>query len=215
MGQGSERLCNGTLPRLRARHPHYAGQSTHIVARPLDSRSQPDHKLPFLLDRMQVFDIVHLAFTAFPADVRVKREASAAAATGRAVAVVCYRERDQPAEEAIGPLSVVRLPGTKTRRGPLRYLLEYLSFVRRCRRLLATDARFQQVRVVHVHTLPDFLVWAATPARRRGARIILDLHEIFPEFALAKYPGPLGRLASGIARALERQARRRADVVVT
>jgi len=161
------------------------------------------------------FEIVHLAFTAFPADVRVRREATAAAATGRAVAVVCYRERDEPAEEAIGPLCVVRLPGAKTRRGALRYLLEYLAFVRRCRRLLATDERFQQVRIVHVHTLPDFLVWAATPARRRGARIILDLHEIFPEFALAKYPGPLGRLAFWIARALERQARRRADVVVT
>ena len=164
---------------------------------------------------MQGFDIVHLAFTAFPADVRVKREAMAAAATGRAVAVVCYRERDEPTEEAVGPLWVVRVPGAKTRRGPLRYLLEYLAFVRRCRRLLATDERFQRVRIVHIHTLPDFLVWAAAPAQRRGASVILDLHEIFPEFALSKYPGALGRIASWVARALERQARRRADVVLT
>jgi glycosyltransferase involved in cell wall biosynthesis len=71
------------------------------------------------------------------------------------------------------------------------------------------------VRIVHVHTLPDFLIWAATPARRRGARTILDLHEIFPEFALAKYPGPLGRIAFWLAGLLERQARRRADVTVT
>lgn len=161
------------------------------------------------------FDIVHLAFTVFPADTRVKREALAAAADNRRVAVVALRGADQLAEEDVGPLRVVRLRGRKTRRGPFAYLAQYASFVWRCRRLLSRDARFQRVRVVHVHTLPDFLVWAATPACRRGARVILDLHEIFPEFTASKYPGLLGRLATGIARRLERDARRRADVTIT
>ena len=161
------------------------------------------------------FEIVHLAFTAFPADVRVKREAVAAVATGRSVCVVALAERDKPAEERIGPLTVVRVPGSKTRSGPVRYLVEYLAFVWRCRRLLASDPRFRRVGIVHVHTLPDFLVWAATPARRHGARVILDLHEIFPEFARAKYPGLVGRVASAVARLLERQARQRADVTIT
>jgi glycosyltransferase involved in cell wall biosynthesis len=161
------------------------------------------------------FEIVHLAFTAFPADVRVKREALAAVATGRTVCVVAIAGNGAPAEEVIGPLQVVRVPGVKSRRGLFRYLSEYIAFVWRCRRLLATDARFQRVRIVHVHTLPDFLVWAATPARRRGARLILDLHEIFPEFALARFPGPIGRAAYAIARLIERQARRRADITIT
>jgi glycosyltransferase involved in cell wall biosynthesis len=139
----------------------------------------------------------------------------AAAATGRAVCVVAIAGTGEPAEEVIGPLQVVRVPGAKSRGGVLRYLSEYIAFVWRCRRLLATDARFQRVRIVHVHTLPDFLVWAATPARRRGARIILDLHEIFPEFALAKFPGLVGRVAYWIARVIERWARRRADVTIT
>ena len=167
------------------------------------------------MDAKPSVEIVHLAHTFFPADVRVKREAMAAGATGRAVCVVAIAGAGEPTEEVIGSLQVVRLPGAKTRRGPLRYLSEYLAFVWRCRRLLATDARFQRVRIVHVHTLPDFLVWAATPARRRGARIILDLHEIFPEFALAKFPGLIGRVAFSIARLIERKARRRADVTIT
>jgi glycosyltransferase involved in cell wall biosynthesis len=161
------------------------------------------------------FEIVHLAFTAFPADVRVKREALAAVATGRTVCVVAIAGNGALAEEAIGPLQVVRVPGAKSRRGLFRYLSEYIAFVWRCRRLLATDTRFQRVRIVHVHTLPDFLVWAATPARRRGARVILDMHEIFPEFALARFPGLIGRAAYAIARLIERQARRRADVTIT
>lgn len=161
------------------------------------------------------FDIVHLAFTIFPADTRVKREALAAAGSGGRVAVVALQGPDQPREEDVGPLRVVRLAGRKTRGGPLAYLSQYASFVWRCRRLLARDHRFRDVRIVHVHTLPDFLVWAATPAKRHGARMIVDLHEIFPEFTASKYPGVLGRLATRIARLLERDARRRADVTIT
>ena len=160
-------------------------------------------------------DIVHLAHSFFPADTRVKREALAAAATGRTVGVVVLRGPSQSEEEELGPLRVLRVPGTRSRGGPLTYLSEYLTFIWRCRRLLASDSRLQRVRIVHVHSLPDFLVWAATPARRRGARIILDLHEIFPEFTATKFPGPAGRLATAVATLLEGQARRRADVTIT
>lgn len=163
----------------------------------------------------QPLEIVHLAHTFYPGDVRVQREAVAATGTGRAVGLVAIRRPGEPAREVVGSVHVVRVPGAKSRGRPGRYLWEYLSFVWHCRRLLASDPLFQQVRIVHIHTLPDFLIWAATPARRRGARVILDLHEIFPEFARAKYPGPLGRIASWLARLIERQARRRADVTIT
>jgi glycosyltransferase involved in cell wall biosynthesis len=163
----------------------------------------------------QSIEIVHLAFTTFPADIRVKREALAAAATGRSVGVVALQGPGELAEAAVGPLQVTRLPGTKSRAGPLRYLSEYLTFTTRCRRLLRDDPRFRDVRIVHVHTLPDFLVWAATPASRRGARVVLDLHEIFPEFTRAKFPGLMGRVAGWIALLVERRARRRADVTIT
>jgi glycosyltransferase involved in cell wall biosynthesis len=162
-----------------------------------------------------MFEIVHLAFTHFPADTRVKREALAGVGLGGQVAVVALRGPGQPAEEDIGALRIIRLAGGKTRGGPLTYLSEYAAFVWRCRRLLARDPRFKSVRIVHVHTLPDFLVWAATPARRRGARVILDLHEVFPEFTAAKYHGLLGRAAAWLARWLERDARRRADATIT
>src|SRR5205823_315151 len=70
-------------------------------------------------------------------------------------------------------------------------------------------------RVVHVHTLPDFLMWAALPARRRGARMVFDMHEIFPEFARAKFPGIVGAAISALAKRVERWARRHADLVIT
>ena len=164
---------------------------------------------------MPPIEIVHLAHAHFPADTRVKREALAAAATGCRVALIVLRDTGQRAAERFGPLTVLRIPGAKSRGGPISYLREYLDFVFRCHYLLRHDPRFSRVRVVHVHTLPDFLMWGARPAQQRGARVILDLHEIFPEFTRAKYPGILGGAATRVARATDRWARRRADVTIT
>src|SRR2546428_7706351 len=162
----------------------------------------------------QPIAIVHLVHSSFPADSRVKREALAAVAAGGRVAVIAVRGPGERAVERVGAVTVIRVPGSRSRGGPISYLREYAEFALRCRRLLARQRALARVRVVHVHTLPDFLVWAARPAQRRGARVILDLHEIFPEFTAAKYPDGFGRIAATLARALERWARRRADVTV-
>ncbi len=162
------------------------------------------------------FDIIHVAHTPFPEDPRPRREAMVAAEGGRRVAlIVAAGGRDPRPISRYGPLAVIRLPTPRRRGGFATYLLNYLDFLRRARRLIANDDRLRRARIVHVHTLPDFLVAAAAPARRRGARVILDLHEIFPEFTRTKFPGPAGALAGRLAAAVERWSRRQATVVVT
>ena len=159
-------------------------------------------------------EILHLAYATFPADPRVRREALAARDTGRRVAVVALRSPGAPPVQRQDGLTVIRLPGRKSRGGFIPYLLQYAAFVWRCRRLVARHPRLRHVQLVHVHTLPDFLMWAATPARRRGAKLVFDMHEIFPEFVQCKFRGLAGRAAAAIARALERQARSRADLTI-
>ena len=171
--------------------------------------------VPVIPRRESRFEIVHLAHSSMPQDTRVKREASAAALTGRRVAVIVLEARGEPTVERAGPVTIIRVPGNRTRRGPLSYLTEYTEFMLRCRWLLAQHQAFRHVRVVHVHTLPDFLIWAARPVQKRGGHVILDLHEIFPEFTRIKYPGALGRVAARLAQAIERRARRLADVTIT
>jgi glycosyltransferase involved in cell wall biosynthesis len=51
--------------------------------------------------------------------------------------------------------------------------------------------------------------------RRRRAKVVLDLHEIFPEFVASKFPGPAGQLLTWVATAIERWARRQADATIT
>jgi glycosyltransferase involved in cell wall biosynthesis len=160
-------------------------------------------------------EILHLTFSHYPADTRVKREAQALLATGRRVAVIALRHAGERPIERCAKVVVVRIPGTKTRGGLLRYLLDYLVFIWHCRWLISHHRRLASVLVVHVHTLPDFLLWAALPVRRRGGRIVLDMHEIFPEFTRSKFDGPLGRMLEIAAQTIERWARRRADLTIT
>lgn len=139
-----------------------------------------------------------------------------AAERGERVAVIALRDglHSTPVGH-FGPLRIVRLRGRK-RRGSLgKYVVEYMDFLLRAYRLMQRDPRFRQARVVHVHSLPDFLVAAALPARRRGARVILDLHEILPEFTRTKFQGWLGEAGERMARHVERWSRRQADVTVT
>src|SRR6266496_4376686 len=148
-------------------------------------------------------EILHLAFANFPADPRVRREVAALRDTGRGVAVIALRGvNERPVERHDGVIAI-RVPGRKSRGGFLSYLAEYIAFVWRCRRLVAHHRALARVRVVHVHTLPDFLLWAALPAQRRGARVVFDMHEIFPEFARSKFAGLPGRAAAWIARVIE------------
>lgn len=160
-------------------------------------------------------EILHLVYGHYPADTRVKRELTALRATGRRCAVIAVRQEGESATQSVEGVVAIRVPGRKSRGGFLSYLLEYGDFVLRCRRLVASHRALARVRVVHVHTLPDFLMWAALPARRRGARVVFDMHEIFPEFARSKYPGIVGRLIAAVAARIERWARSRADLVIT
>jgi len=162
------------------------------------------------------FDIVHVAHTSFPDDPRPRREAMVAAETGRRVAIVVLQDgRDPRPVGHRGRVVVVRLPGRRRRGSLAKYVVEYTDFLLRVHALFRRDSRFRDARVVHVHTLPDFLIGGVRPARRRGARAILDLHEIFPEFTRAKFGGAAGAIAERVARVLERWSRRQADVTVT
>jgi glycosyltransferase involved in cell wall biosynthesis len=162
------------------------------------------------------FDIVHLAHTTFPEDPRPRREAMIAAGTGARVAIIVAQGgRDDRKVSRYGPIRVIRLEGRRQRGSVGNYLVEDFDFLLKARNLIRRDPRFSGARVFHVHTLPDFLVGATRAARRGGARVILDLHEIFPEFTRSKFPGWKGAIGERIARRLERWSRRQADVLLT
>jgi len=68
--------------------------------------------------------------------------------------------------------------------------------------------------VVQVNNIPTYLVWAVTIARRRGARVVLDIHDPEPELFLSKFGRrPGARIGARLLAFGERAAARNADVV--
>jgi glycosyltransferase involved in cell wall biosynthesis len=161
------------------------------------------------------YDVIHVVHGAYPEDPRVRREAAVAADVAERVLVVSLRQPGRPTAGHHARVRIARLPGRKSRGSVVDYVREYTAFTVRVLLLFARDERFRRARIVHVHTLPDFLIFGALPAIRRGARSILDMHEIFPEFIRSKFPGRRGLLAVFVARFLERASRARATVTVT
>lgn len=152
----------------------------------------------------------------FPRDVRVRREARALAAAGHEVRVICLRRPGQPARERWQGIEIVRLPVWRHRGSPLAvYLAEYGAMTGLATAALARHGGLGGFDVIHAHAPPDFLLAAAWPARLRGARLVLDVHDLSPELFGQRFGRRGGRLVRWMLAGTEAAACRLADKVIT
>ena len=149
-------------------------------------------------------------------DTRVEREAKAILQRGYRVDVICVGERGEPSREVSNGMTIYRLPLTRRRgMGAAVQLLEYLTFLLVAAvKLFLLDLR-RRYDVVHVHNVPDFLVFAAIVPKLRGARVILDIHDLMPEFFASRFGDAGSSRLRGLVRLQERLATGFADHVIT
>ena len=122
-------------------------------------------------------------------DPRVRREAEALVARGRSVDVYGLRRPGDPAEGWLEGVRVKRLDVQRHQgAGFLVYLLEYLSFFIRATLAVTIAHPRRHYALVQVHSLPDFLVFAALPLKLVGVPVILDLHEAMTELFAMRFP---------------------------
>jgi glycosyltransferase involved in cell wall biosynthesis len=157
-----------------------------------------------------------LTHSYYEEDPRVRREAEALVAVGREVDVFALRRSDDPPTEVLDGVTIRRL-GVQRHQGAglATYLREYLAFLVRAGFALTGAHRRRRYGVVQVHTLPDFLVFAALPLRLVGVPVILDLHEAMPEFFRSRFHGRAGRIGYALLRLQERASTAFASAVVT
>jgi glycosyltransferase involved in cell wall biosynthesis len=124
----------------------------------------------------------------FPQDARIRKETVAIAAAGYDVQVLCLRAAGESAEGVHGSIRIRRLPVARDRsRGKLGYLLEYAGFWLRAAAALRGIQRATPIDLVIVHNVPEQLVYAAYPLKRKGVPILLDIHDPLPELFADKY----------------------------
>lgn len=120
-------------------------------------------------------------------ETRVQREAMALVARGYEVDVVCLRDRGESRRGNDDGVRIVRLPARRHRgRGFLLQLLEYIWFFTLAMGTLTARHVRNAYQTVQVHNLPDFLVFAALWPKLTGSAIILDIHDLMPEFFAAR-----------------------------
>jgi glycosyltransferase involved in cell wall biosynthesis len=149
-------------------------------------------------------------------ETRVEREARALIDRGYEVDVICLRDSGEPRLTTVDGVQVHRLPVWRDKsRGLLAQLLEYLAFFVLAFICLSRLHLRRRYDVVQVHNLPDFLVFVALVPKLTGARVILDLHDLMPEFYAELFRRSLDSLPVRLIRWQERLSCRFADHVIT
>jgi glycosyltransferase involved in cell wall biosynthesis len=129
-----------------------------------------------------------VAYTHYESDPRVRREAEALAERGDAVTVWALAREGMPNEATENGVHVVRLEVPRYRGGrAIAYVGSYLRFMAEVSaRLIAAHAR-EKFDLVHVHTMPDFMVFASAIPRASGAKVLLDMHDLMPDLYALKF----------------------------
>jgi len=125
-----------------------------------------------------------VSFSAFPGDPRPRRAAEACAAQGMQVDVICLREEGSLKRESFAGIDVDRVSIRKSRDSKIWYVLQYFLFLTVVFLKLTARSFTRRYHIVHVHNMPDVLVFAAIVPKILGAKIILDLHDPMPELMM-------------------------------
>ncbi len=128
-----------------------------------------------------------VVFAAYPQDFRVLREARALVDAGYSVDVLCLKRENQSRNEQVNGVQVYRTPLTLKHKGKIRYIWEYLYFFMNAFFKVSVLNFVRKYDVIHIHNIPDFLVFTAVFPRLMKKKVILDMHEITPELFMSKF----------------------------
>jgi glycosyltransferase involved in cell wall biosynthesis len=129
-----------------------------------------------------------VAYTFYDVDNRVRRYAEALAKRGDLVDVMALRREGQSSEEVINGVRVFRIQRRViNERSKLTYLAKLFLFFAHSLVSLTREHIKNRYSLIHIHSVPDFEVFVAIFPKLTGTKVILDIHDIVPEFYASKF----------------------------
>jgi glycosyltransferase involved in cell wall biosynthesis len=129
-----------------------------------------------------------VAYAYYEGNSRIEQYANALVMRGDQVDVIALNRGGDPEFETLDGVNVYRAQNRKRRRENfLTYVFQVAIFMVRSFFFLAKKHFENPYDVIHVHSVPDFLVFSALVPKLCGVPVILDIHDILPEFYLTKF----------------------------
>ncbi len=162
--------------------------------------------------------VCHVVYSFYESDTRVQMYAEALAERGDQVEVISLRKPGLDKHAIVKGVEIHRIQkrvvNENSRRDYLWRMCRFflLSTLFLSRKSMRPNSIFD---VVHIHSVPDFEVFAAIIPKLLGAKVILDIHDLVPEFYSAKFNADRDSLACKILLFIEKISTAFADHVIT
>lgn len=157
-----------------------------------------------------------LAYSNYEADGRVRRYAETLARRGDRVDIIALSDRTgELGDTIVSGVSVHRIQRRElNERNKWTYARRLLHFLFASTVYLTRRQHRIRYDLIHVHNVPDFLVFAGWYAKRTGAKLILDIHDVVPELFGSKFGGAKDLLYVRLLKAIEKVSAAFADHVI-
>jgi len=141
-----------------------------------------------LCDKVTSMRVCMVAYTFYENDNRVLRYAEALADRGDKVDVIALMNDKLKPIEKINGVTVYRIQKRKqNEKGKFSYLFRLTKFFIRSFLTITKKHMEEPYHLIHIHSVPDFEVFAAFIPKLMGTKVILDIHDIVPEFYASKF----------------------------
>lgn len=129
-----------------------------------------------------------VTYTFYESDSRAMRYAEALADRGDQVEVFSLRRAGTGLTENLNGVRIHRLQGRIfNESGRFSYIWRLLLFLLRAFWQVSVRDLRERYDLVHVHSVPDFLVFSALIPRLRKTPVVLDIRDILPELYASKF----------------------------
>lgn len=156
-----------------------------------------------------------LVYSFYESDNRVMRYAEALVKRGDSVDVIALGKEGTPCYEEIRGVKVYRIQKRMIdEKGKISYLLKLITFLFNSLIFLTKKHLKRPYDLIHVHSVPDFEVFATIFPKLQGTKIILDIHDIVPEFYASKFHEEKTSILFNALVMLERLSSKYADHVI-
>lgn len=151
----------------------------------------------------------------YETDNRVMRYAETLVAQGHRVDVIALRLSNDDPDVIVNGVNVLKIQTrARDQQGQGAYLFPVLKFLLRSSWLMARRHRKSPYDLVHVHSVPDFMVFAAWFPKLTRTKIILDIHDILPELYASKFGASQRSIVFKLLLMVERISARVANHVI-